>query len=192
MLNDLSSAASLIATRRSAKPRDMVQPGPDETQLRWILQAAMRVPDHGKLAPWRFVVIGTDTRDAFADMLVKAFREERSDARPADIEKLDQFAHQAPTLVAVLSTPNGSSPIPYSDQRSSADAACMTMLLAAHALGFVGGWLTGWAATSPTVAMRLGYPHAKIAGFIFLGSPGRAPEERPRPDLDAILSVWRG
>jgi nitroreductase len=192
MLNDLSSPAALAATRRSGKPREMVAPGPDEAQLRRILTAAMRVPDHGKIAPWRFVVIAAEQRAAFAALLERAYRLDKPEPTPRDIETLQQFAHQAPTLVAVLSTPNVERPIPVWEQELSAGAACTAMLYAAHAEGYVGGWLTSWAAYSPEVAEGLGYPGARIAGFVFLGTPGKEPEERPRPDFDSIVSRWNG
>jgi nitroreductase len=190
MLNDLSSAAALVATRRSGKPREMVAPGPDESQMARILAAAMRVPDHGKLAPWRFVVIGQDRRDAFAALLQRAWRAEHGAEDRPDVGAIDQFAHQAPTLVVVLSTPAREAKIPVWEQELSAGAACMAMLMAAHAEGFVGGWLSGWAAYSPTVADALGHAGAKIAGFVFIGSAGKPPEERPRPSADSIVSVW--
>jgi nitroreductase len=190
MLNDLSSAATLIATRRSGKPRDMIAPGPDEAQLRRILSAAMRVPDHGKLAPWRFVVIGQDRRAAFRDMLVEAYHIERPEPGRLEIEAIEQFAFQAPTLVALLSTPRPESHIPIWEQELSSGAACMALLLAAHAEGFVGCWLSTWAAFSSTVAAGLGHPEAKIAGFLFLGSLAEAPSERPRPAYEDIVSHW--
>jgi len=189
MFNDLQSPASLLATRRSGKPRDMVAPGPDAAQLERILSAAIRVPDHGKLAPWRFVVVDPDRRDAFAAMLQQAWRTEHESADRPDIEAINQFARQAPMLVVVLSTPVEAK-IPVSEQILSAGAACMMMLVAAHAEGFVGSWLTGWAAYSRTVAGSLGHPTADIAGFLFMGSPGTALSERPRPSYDSIVSRW--
>ncbi len=192
MLNDLSTPAALAATRRSGKPREMVAPGPDDAQLRRILSAAMRVPDHGKLAPWRFVVIDAERRAAFAAMLERAYRADKPEPGRLELDAVQQFAHQAPTLVAVLSTPNAGSHIPVWEQELSAGAACTAMLYAAHAEGFVGGWLTGWAAYSPQVAEGLGHPGARIVGFIFLGTPGKEPEERPRPDFDSIVSRWNG
>jgi nitroreductase len=189
MFNDLRSPATLVATRRSGKPRDMVAPGPDAAQLRTILSGAMRVPDHGKLAPWRFVVIDQDRRGAFAAMLQQAWRAAHDAADRPDIAAIDQFARQAPTLVVVLSTPVEAK-IPLWEQQQSAAAACMMMLTAAHAEGFVGSWLTGWAAYAPLVAESLGHPGAAIAGFIFIGSPGAEPSERPRPTYDSIVSHW--
>ena len=191
MLNDLTNAASLAATRRSGKPRDMVAPGPDADQLRRILTAAMRVPDHGKLAPWRFVVIDQTDRPSFAALLERAYRAEKPEPGRLELEAVQQFAHQAPTLVAVLSTPNREGRIPVWEQELSAGAACTALLFAAHAEGFVGGWLTGWAAYSRLVAEGLGHPGARIAGFVFLGTPSRELEERPRPDFEAIVSRWK-
>lgn len=192
MFNDLSSARSLLATRRSGKPRDMVAPGPSNSELREILQVAIRVPDHGKLAPWRFVTIAADQRDAFAALLERAYRETRPDPGRLELEAVDQFARQAPTLIVVLSKPANASQIPIWEQELSAGAACMNLLTAATAAGFVAGWLTGWAAYSPMVRDAFGEGEEKIAGFIFIGTPSRPLEERPRPDLDTVVSAWRG
>lgn len=192
MLNDLSSPAALLATRRSGKPRDMVAPGPDEAALARILAAAARVPDHGKLAPWRFLVVPGDARAAFADMLCTAYLETKPGAGAGELENVAQFAHQAPTLIVVLSAPKLESPIPLWEQHLSAGAACMALLAATHAEGFVGGWLTGWAAGSPAVLAGLdAAPPERIAGFMFIGTPARALDERPRPDPAAVISVWR-
>jgi nitroreductase len=192
MFNDLSSPAALVATRRSGKPRDMGPPGPDDAQLRAILEAAIRTPDHGKLAPWRFVIVGDDRRDALAAMLRDAYRADKPNAGRLEIEAIDQFAQQAPALVVALSKPAHASHIPIWEQELSAGAACMNLLLAAHAAGFVGGWLTGWAAYSPAVRDAFGAADEKIAGFVFIGSPTRPLEERPRPDYDAVVSHWQG
>lgn len=190
--NDLTSPISLIETRRSGKPRDMVPPGPDGAQLDRILSAAMRVPDHGKIAPWRFVVISSDKRDAFAALLVHCYRAEKPDAGRLELEALEQFAKQSPSLVVVLSCPVGESKIPLWEQQLSAGAACMTMLQAAHALGFVGSWLTGWPAYSDAVRDQFGKASDRIAGFLFFGSPGRPLDERPRPEFATIVSHWPG
>lgn len=193
MFNDRSSTAALLATRRSGKPRDMIAPGPDDAQLRRILEAAMRVPDHGKLAPWRFVIIGSAQRSAFADLIVDAFRDENPNAGPLELDPLRQFATQAPALVAVISSPVAHPKIPAWEQQLSAGAACMNLLTATHAAGFVGGWLTGWASYSRKVAESLGAgPDDRIAGFIFIGSPSRELDERPRPAYEAVVSTWNG
>lgn len=192
MFNDIASLSTYLATRRSGKPRDMVAPGPDRATLDRMVEIAARTPDHGKLAPWRFIVIGAEQRAAFADMLEAAYRIDRPEAGRLEIEAVQQFAHQAPTLVAVLSSPRESH-IPLWEQELSAGAAVMNLLHAANAHGFVGGWLTGWAAFSPAVLAGLGgRAGERIAGFVFIGTPSRALDERPRPSLDAILSDWAG
>lgn len=184
-LNDRTTPLSLLQTRRSGKPRDLIAPGPDPAQLANILTIAARTPDHGKLCPWRFVEI-TD-RAAFAALLDDAAI---NDPGAPDAVARAQFAYQAPTLVAVLSTPVGDK-IPVWEQELSAGAACMNLLHAAHALGFAGGWLTGWAAFSPPVLAALGGgPRDRIAGFMFLGTCPAEPIERPRPALDTISSSW--
>lgn len=189
MFNDLSSVPALLATRRSGKPRDMVAPGPDAAQMAAILQAAARVPDHGKLAPWRFVVVGAHQRDDLARVLLEAYRADKPEAGRLEVEAIEQFARQAPSLVVVLSSPKHSH-IPLWEQELSAGAACMNLLHAATAQGFVGGWLTGWAAYSDRVRDAFGQAPEKIAGFIFLGTPSRELEERPRPNLAQVASDW--
>jgi nitroreductase len=188
--NDLSSPLALLHTRRSGKPRDMIAPGPDTAQLRAILEAAIRVPDHGKLNPWRFVIIGKDQRDRLSNLLTAAYRTEKPDAGRLEIEAMDQFARQAPTLVVALSAPVAGSKIPVWEQELSVGAACINLLTAASASGFVGSWLTGWPAYSDTVRDAFGGPDDRIAGFIFIGSPGRELEERPRPDYDNVVKNW--
>lgn len=192
MFNDLSSPAALMATRRSGKPRDMAAPGPTPEQLDRILNAAIRVPDHGKLAPWRFVVVPDARRENFAALLDRAYRAERPDAGKVELEAVRQFAHQAPALVVALAAPAHASHIPIWEQELSAGAACMNLLIATHAEGLAGGWLTGWAAYSDIVRDAFGQPGERIAGFMFLGTPTRAPEERPRPDRDSVVSMWEG
>lgn len=192
MFNDLSSPAALLATRRSGKPRDMAGPGPDDAQLRAILEAAIRVPDHGKLAPWRFVTIDAGQRAAFATLLRDAYLAERPGAGHLELAALDQFAGQAPALVVAISKPAHASHIPIWEQELSAGAACMNLVLAAHAHGFVAGWLTGWAAYSTAVREAFDAKDGRIAGFIFIGTAGRPVEERPRPEFDAVVSAWQG
>lgn len=193
MFNDLSTPASLMATRRSGKARDMAAPGPDGEQLARILAAATRVPDHGKLSPWRFVVVPDDKRDAFAALLHDAYAAQKDVVGRLEREAIEQFAHQAPCLIVALSTPAHASTIPIWEQELSAGAACQNLLIAAHAEGFVGGWLTGWAAYSPMVCAAFGGgTGARIAGFLFIGTPTRGLDERPRPAPADVISTWPG
>lgn len=191
MFNDTSSPLQLLKTRRSGKPRDLGNPGPDEGQLRQMMEIATRTPDHGKLAPWRFVIVAKDQRDALATLLESAYRAEKPDAGRLEIEAAHQFAHQAPALVVILSSPVMTSQIPLWEQELSAGAAAMNLLHAAHAMGFAGGWLTGWATYNDAVRDAFGRAPEKIAGFVFIGTPQKALEERPRPDFDKVVSVWK-
>lgn len=191
MLNDRSSLLSYLATRRSCRPRDLVEPGPDPEQLRRILGIAARSPDHGKLAPWRFVHVAKERRAAFAGTLEAAYRAGKAEAPGrVEIEAVHRFATQAPELIVLVSCPVDSK-IPVWEQQLSCGAVGMNLLHAAASLGFGGGWVTGWAAYSPEVLAALGFaPPERIAGFLFLGTAGVELEERPRPSLDEIVRDW--
>ncbi|QUT06642.1 nitroreductase [Sphingobium phenoxybenzoativorans] len=190
MFNDRTDPLTLLQTRRSGKPRDLGAPGPDDAQLRAMLEVAIRTPDHGKLAPWRFIIVGDDQRDALAALLERAYRTENPLAGRLEIEAMHQFARQAPTLVVVLSSPRQGSKIPLWEQELSVGAAAMNLLHAVHAHGFAGGWLTGWPAFSDTVRDAFGGPDERIAGFIFIGTPQKPLEERPRPEYDTVVTRW--
>ncbi len=190
--NDLSSVHAYLASRRSGKPRDLAAPGPSLEQLREMVMLATRTPDHGKLAPWRFVIVPQDKRDALADVISAAYLAEKPDAGRLELEAMAQFAHQAPALVVALSSPRKESHIPLWEQQLSAGAACMNLLHAAHAMGFAGGWLTTWPAFNDKVRDAFGNADERIAGFVFIGTPSRELEERPRPLPDDVLSVWPG
>lgn len=191
MFNDRTSTISLLRTRRSGRPRDLVEPGPGPDELRQILEIAIRTPDHGKLHPWRFVHVPKDRRDDFADLLQRAYRADHPEPGRLEIEANDRFARQAPELVVALSSPTPGHKIPVWEQELSCGAAVMNLELAAHALGYVAGLVTGWAAYSQTVLEAFGAPPERIAGFIFIGTPGAGLEERPRPEYDEVVSDWR-
>lgn len=193
MLNDRSSALSLLQTRRSGRPRDMVAPGPSAAELRHILGIGMRVPDHGKLSPWRFVHVPGAQRDALEALLQAAYRERNADPAPGETDGVTRFARQAPCLVVVLASPVESAKIPVWEQQLSVGAACMNILHAAHALGYAGGWITGWPTYSEPVRRAFARGEGEsIAGFLYLGTPAHPLEERPRPDYDRIVSDWTG
>ena len=192
MFNDLSSTLALLRTRRSGRPRDLVEPGPSAAQLRDILEIAMRTPDHGKLHPWRFVHIPHAQREAFAALLDRAYRADNPDPGRLEFEANERFAHQAPELIVALSSPTPGIKIPVWEQELSCGAACMNLVLATHASGFAAGWVTGWAAYSPRVLAAFGAPPERIAGFIFLGTPHPELEERLRPGYDTVVLEWNG
>lgn len=190
--NDRTTPLSLLATRRSGKARDLIAPAPDRDELDRILQIAARTPDHGKLAPWRFVVVPQDQRDALAAGIVDAYRAEKPDAGRLEIEAMDQFARQSPTLVVVLASPRVESHIPLWEQELSVGAVTMNLLHTVHASGYAGVWLTGWAAFSERVRDLFGAAPERVAGFVFIGTPSKPLEERPRPDMEKAVSIWAG
>ena len=190
MFNDTSSPLSLLRTRRSGKPRDLIAPGPGDDQVMAMIALASRTPDHGKLFPWRFVAVRGEDRAALAVALQRIMAAEKPDCGPRDLEAAEQFAMQAPAMVVVLSKPVTPHKIPLWEQELSAGAACMNLLHAAHAMGFAGGWLTGWAAYSDAVRDVFGGADERIAGFVFIGTPAYPLEERPRPQLSEIAHFW--
>ncbi len=191
MLNDRTSILSLLETRRSGRPRELVEPGPSAEELERILAIAARTPDHGKLHPWRFVHIGRNRRDAFADILHRAYAIDNPEPGRLEIEAVERLARQAPEIIVALSRPTPNHKIPVWEQELSCGAACMNLLLAAHALGYAAGWITGWAAYSKAVLDHFGAPPERIAGFIYIGTPGTPLEERVRPPLDEVVSAWK-
>jgi nitroreductase len=190
ILNDRSSALSLLETRRSGKPRDLVAPGPTEDELKHILSIAARSPDHGKLSPWRFVIVGRDQREALAQLLRRALPEYDPEATEAHYAKAMEFAHQAPAMIVLISAPIRDHKIPVWEQQLSCGAVGMNLLHAANALGFVGGWITGWQAYSERVRRAFCDEGERIAGFIILGTPQSPLEERPRPELSTLVRTW--
>lgn len=191
MLNDRTSILALLETRRSGKPRELVGPGPTPAEMERILTIASRVPDHGKLTPWRFVTVADDQRDTLSALLRHALAEEDPRATTAHHEKEDEFAHYAGGLVVLVSAPVENHKIPVWEQQLSSGTAGMNLLLAAHALGFVAGWVTGWRAYSPRVNASFCGPGERIGGFIFIGHAGHELEDRERPSLSDVSKPWQ-
>ena len=182
-------ALDLLLTRRSGSAKAMREPGPSREQLAAILKAGARAPDHGKLFPWRFIVFAGDARERFGQMLAQVLEAEGERDRQIDEER-KRFL-RAPVVVGVVSAAREQIKIPVWEQELSAGAVCQNLLIAAHASGFVANWITEWYAYHPTVKERLGLkPGERIAGFIYIGTPGVALEERPRPDMDRIVSYF--
>ena len=190
MLNDRSSILSLLETRRSAKPRDLVGPGPSPAELEQILTIAARTPDHGSLTPWRFVTVADTQRDALAELLLRALEEHNPEATAAHRDKEVSFAHYQGQLVVLVSAPVRDHKIPLWEQELSCGAAGMNLLLAADGLGYDAGWVTGWRAYSERVRRAFCADGERIAGFIFIGHPRRALEDRARPALSEVWSEW--
>lgn len=178
---------ALLARRRSASALALTEPGPDAGELAALLRLAARAPDHGKLAPWRFVVLRGAAKAAFVEAL-EAIAATRADAGKAQA-KLGKL-RTPPVTVAVISSPVESD-IPAWEQELSAGAVCTLLVLAAQAMGFGANWITDWYAYDEAATRRLGVaPGERVAGFIHLGAASEAPMERVRPDMDAVVSTW--
>ena len=186
MFNDLSSVADYLATRRSGKPRDMIAPGPDDMTLGRILQTAMRTPDHGKLFPWRLVVMGPSSRAALAKALAPlATRQTGPDKAAKVLTKLTA----APTSILVISSPVESATVPLWEQQLSAGAVCMNIEPAAGALGYASSWITDWYSYDAEALTLLGLRTGeRVAGFIHIGTAVEPLLERPRPDVASITT----
>ena len=178
------AALEFLATRRSHPPKRLHTPGPDREEILRLLTLAARAPDHGKLEPWRFAVLGRETLDRLQPVLRQAVLDDGQDEAAAD-KAASAFA--SPVIVAVISSPVAGAKIPEWEQILSAGAVCLSLLNAALASGWGAAWLTGFAAVNADFARaHLGVAEGeRVAGLIHLGSRGDAPPERPRPDIAA-------
>jgi nitroreductase len=181
-------ALDLLLSRRSGSAKAMTGPGPTPDELATILKAAARVPDHGKLFPWRFIVFEGEARERMGNLLVESLCETEKVSEDRAAMEGARFM-RAPVVVAVVSRTREAIPIPEWEQMLSAGAVCQTMLIAAHATGYVANWLTEWYAYHPIVKEKLGLkPGERIAGFIYIGNSAEALEERVRPDMTKIVT----
>lgn len=187
----MSDALELLKTRRSVKPIEMTGPGPSATEIETLLTIASRVPDHGKLAPWRFIVFEGDARAAAGDKIAEAFKANRPDATDDQIAFERARLTRAPLVIAVVSRAAPHAKIPEWEQLMSAGASAMLLVTAAHAMGYAASWLTEWYAYDRAALDRLGLaPHERVAGFVYIGKAAKTPEDRERPTLSAIVSRY--
>jgi nitroreductase len=178
-----------LKTRRSVKPRDMNSHAPSATELETILMIGARVPDHGKIAPWRFIVFEGDARRRAGDIIADVFARKNPDAQEPDITKARESLTEAPLVVAVVSSPKQHPKVPAWEQQLSAGASALNIVTAATALGYGANWLTGWFAYDRDVMDRLGLqPHEQFVGFIHIGKSDRPKDDRPRPALTNIVT----
>lgn len=182
----------LLKTRRSVKAAEMVAPGPSPQVLADILEAAHRVPDHGKIGPWRFIIFEGEARAAFGEKLAPIFKAKNPDATDKLLEHQRNLLTRAPVVVCVVFSPDLNHPkVPLWEQQLAVGAVCQNLLVATHALGFVGQWLTEWYSFDKDVDTLLGlHDHERVAGFMYLGSSQQKPEERPRPPLAERINHW--
>jgi nitroreductase len=187
----MPEALDLLKTRRSIKPIELNGPGPSASEIETLLTVASRVPDHGKLTPWRFIVFEGDARLAAGEKIAAAFQVKRPDATPDQIEHERKRLARAPLVIAVVSRAGPHVKIPEWEQIMSAGAAATSLVLAAHALGYAASWLTEWYAYERAVLDALGLaPNERIAGFVHIGRPAKPAEDRPRPPLNEIVTRY--
>lgn len=184
-------ARNTLALRRSASKRHLCEPGPSATELDEILRVAMRVPDHRKLEPWRFIVFEGDARTRFGKTLAEIYDRQTPDATASDIlEEAGRF-ERAPVVIAVISSPCVTHKTPVWEQELSVGAVCHNLLLAANASGWAGVWLTEWLAFDKDVDAALGLTaDERIAGYIYLGTASANNPERPRPNTSYKITRW--
>lgn len=192
-LNDTSSILSLLQTRKSASAKAMGEPGPTPDQLRTILEIAVRVPDHGKLTPWRLVLFEGEARRKFGEV-IKARWQALNPGHGADTLAFQAGLFlRAPTVIVVVSKAGPHVKIPEWEQLLSAGAVTQNMLLAAAALGVGAQWNTDWIAYDPEIMKAMGLAeNEKIVGVVYFGTPGAPLEDRPRPDPESLITRWRG
>ena len=185
----MPDALQLLKTRRSVKPIELMVPAPSEAEIDTLLGIASRVPDHGKLTPWRFIIFDGDARLAAGEIIAEAFRANRADATPEQIDFERMRLARAPLVIAVVSRAGTHVKIPEWEQQLSAGASAMSLVIAAHAMGYAASWLTEWYGYDPRVLDGLGLAaNERIAGFVHIGTPAKPPEDRDRPKLDTIVT----
>ncbi|OWV78815.1 NAD(P)H nitroreductase [Rhizobium sp. R635] len=181
-----------LAVRRSIPAFQMCEPGPEKAEIEEILRLASRVPDHGKIAPWRFIVYRGEQREKLGEALLKLALETKPELSEEMIQVERTRFTRAPVVVAVVSKAGPHIKIPEWEQLMSAGALCLNVILAANASGYVANWLTEWFAYDERAYPLLGVgPGEKVAGFIHIGSTTFPAIERPRPEL-ADTVTWVG
>lgn len=187
----MPDALELLKTRRSVKPIELTGPAPSAAEIDTLLTIASRVPDHGKLTPWRYIVFDGEARLAAGDKIAAVFKANHADATPDQLEFERQRLARAPLVIAVVSRASAHVKIPDWEQVMSAGASTMNLVWAAYALGYAASWLTEWYAYDRAVLDAFGLAaYERIAGYVHIGHPARPPEDRDRPRLDAIVTRY--
>lgn len=189
----MADALDLLKSRRSVKASHLAGPAPTAAEVETLLSVASRVPDHGRLTPWRFIVFEGDARHAASEKIAAIFRADHPDATPEQIEKERTRLTRAPLVIAVVSRAAPHVKIPEWEQVLSAGAAAMNLVIAAHALGFAANWITEWYAYDRRTLGALGVKaDERIAGFVHIGHASQPPTDRARPNLAEIVTRFQG
>lgn len=185
----MNAIIDFLLTRRSVKPREMQGQGPSPAEIDTLLTIGARVPDHGKMAPWRFIVFEGNGRQRAGDAIAQVFAKANPGAAADEIDRQRGSLSEAPFVIAVVSFTREHPKVPAWEQELSAGAVCMNLVSAATAMGYAANWLTGWFAFDREVLTALGLkPNEKIAGFIHIGGLAQPPEDRPRPSLADLVT----
>ena len=186
-------ALHALDARRSVPAKQLGEPGPDAATLMRMLTSAVRVPDHGKLVPYRFLRLAGDARHSLGAFLAERAVQRDPQVSPAQLDKDRQRFSHAPLIITVIASPRPNPKVPEAEQLMTAGCVCFALLQAAQALGFGAQWLTAWMAFDPAVHAHLGLAEGEqIAGFIHIGTPKTEVPERERPDPAALLQDWEG
>jgi nitroreductase len=184
-------ALDLMLSRESALK--LAPPGPSEAELQRILASAVRAPDHGRLRPWQFIVIGTEQRAAFGQVMADSLRRQKPEVSEPELQRERDKAFRAPTIVVVAARLQKGHRIPEVEQIASTAAAAQTIMLAAPALGYGAMWKTGAPAYDPAVKTALGLSaDDAILGFLYLGTNAGGSSPAPRPEARAHVTTWAG
>jgi nitroreductase len=189
--NDLSSVLAFLKTRKSASAKTMGEPGPNGKELADILEMAVRVPDHGKLSPWRFIVFTGESRAKVGEKFGDVWRRNHPDHGEDTVDFQRKLFLRAPVIVAVISCAKQHPKIPIWEQQMSAAAVCFNLELTAQAGGFDVQWQTDWIAYDPAAKAEMGVrADEAVAGIIYIGTSTAALEDRPRPDAKTLTNYW--
>jgi nitroreductase len=188
----LDDALARLQERRSVKAMDLCEPGPSDAELEALLSTGIRVPDHGKLGPWRLIKFSGQARQVFGDVLAERFATLNPEAREHSVAaERDRFM-RAPVVIGVIARITPGIKIPEWEQQMSVGAVCQNILVTANLMGFAAQWLTEWYAFDEQIDAALGLTtHERVAGFIYIGSAKERPTERVRPELADVLSNWQ-
>lgn len=188
-----SSVLDFLSTRKSAPIAELGLPGPDDDDIQTMLAIASRVPDHGKLAPWRFILYRGDERHRIGEKLADLAEKQQGElTEVARMKELERFS-RAPLVIGVVNTPKAHPKIPDWEKYLSGAAAAMNLLLAANALGYGANWITNWYSDAPEGRQILGLsPDERVVGFVHIGSFSGDIPERPRPELDGLITEYAG
>jgi nitroreductase len=187
----INPALDLLLSRRSVSANSLTEPGPNAEELQLMLRAATRVPDHKKLAPWRFLLFQGEARAAFGKALAEICRVEQNDSGAFRLENEEKRFLRAPLVIAVISRVVKNPAAPDWEQILSAGAACQNLILAATSLGYGANWITEWYGYSEGVRLLLRLAeNERVAGFVYVGTAKEKPAERERPELAEIVAAW--